>query len=92
MPLIQVTGFSDGSGSVPVLIGCLTTRRRANVSGCSPSHRPASILVAAIPSARQWWIFISSARRSCYRPSMIQHSHSGRSRSSRRAITSATSR
>ena len=48
--------------------------------------------VAEIPSAMQWWIFIRIAQRLPFRPSMTQHSHSGRSRSSRRSSTSATTR
>ncbi len=40
----------------------------------------------------QWCTFVSIAHRSPARPSITQSSHSGRSRSRRRAMTSATSR
>src|ERR1700758_4911168 len=48
--------------------------------------------VAAILSAMAWWIFIIIAHRLLVTPSTIQHSHSGRSRSSRRPMTSAAHR
>ncbi len=40
----------------------------------------------------QWWTFIRIAHRLPFRPSMTQHSHSGRSRFRRRSSTSATTR
>ncbi len=63
---------------------------RANTSPSISSHRPARMRIAEMPSAMQWWTFISIAHRLPLRPSMTQHSHSGRSRSSRRSNTSAT--
>ena len=45
------------------------------------SHSRLRMRVADIPSAMQWWIFISIAHRLPFRPSMTQHSQSGRSRS-----------
>ena len=85
MSFIQLSGFSLGRSKPRMESPDPFAARMllAKVSPAPPSLSFASICAVAMPSAMQWWIFISSAHRLSVSPSMIQHSHSGRSRSSR---------
>ncbi len=71
---------------------CLISTLLAKALPSASSQSLASRWAADMAPAMQWWIFIKIAQRLPLRPSMIQHSHSGRSGSRGRSSASAMAR
>ncbi|COW49329.1 Uncharacterised protein [Mycobacterium tuberculosis] len=76
----------------PNLWHTASTASRGTRMPSASSQSLASRWAADMAPAMQWWIFIKIAQRLPLRPSMIQHSHSGRSGSRGRSSASAMAR